>query len=220
MKICVIGKRVRATLFLSILIAPFVFATSASAASVSYTLDQSNSLPDGVDYVQVTIADSDTVEGDIEFLVELISEALPMPGDNFGIQSFYLNVDESIDISAGTISIDTSGWRVNNDRNAGGAFGKYDVALKGTGNSRVESLTFSIGGIDADTIHSYAVGSNLNPSSGEFFAAHVAGFSSDAYGVSSGKFAGSAPIPLPASAWLFLSSLGVLGWGWRRKTIR
>lgn len=211
MKICVIGKRVRATLFSSILIAPFVFTTSATAASVSYLLDQSNALPDGVDYAQVTISDSDTVEGDIEFLVELISEALPAPGDNFGMQSFYLNVDESVDVSAGTISIGTSGWSVNDDRNAGGAFGKYDVALKGKGNSRVDTLTFSISGIDDDTIYSYAIGSSLNPSSGEFFAAHIAGFWSDPYGVSSGKFAGSSPIPVPAAAWLFLSALGVLG---------
>ena len=217
MKICVIGKRVRATLILNILIAPFLFATSATAASVSYVLDQSNALPDGVDYLQVTISDSDVVAGDIDFMVELISDALPMPGNNFGMQSFYLNVEDGIHVAADNISIDASGWSVNDDRNAGGSFGKYDIALKGKGNSRVEVLMFSIGGIDDDTINSYAVGSSLNPSSGEFFAAHVAGFSYDPYGVGSGKFAGSAPIPVPPAAFLFASALGALGWR-RRKT--
>jgi len=217
MKICVIGKRVRAALILNILIAPFLFATSAAAASVSYVLDQSNALPDGVEYLQVTISDSDVVEGDIDFMVELISDALPMPGDNFGMQSFYLNVEAGVFVSAANISIDSGGWSVNDDRNAGGAFGKYDVALKGKGNSRVEILTFSIGGIDDDTIYSYALGSSLNPSSGEYFAAHVAGFSYDPYGVSSGKFAGSSPIPVPPAALLFASALGALGWR-KRKT--
>lgn len=218
MKTCVIVKRVRATLILSILIAPFVFVTSATAASVSYLLDQSNALPDGVDYLQVTISDSDIVEGDIDFLVEVISDALPEPGDNFGMQSFYLNAEDGIYVSAGNITIDTSGWSVNDDRNAGGSFGKYDVALKGKGNSRVEALTFSIGGIDDDTIFSYAVGSALNPSSGEYFAAHVAGFSYDPYGVGSGKFAGSSLIPVPPAALLFLSALGALGWRKRKTT--
>jgi len=217
MKTCVIGKRVRATLILSILIAPFLFVTSATAASVSYLLDQSNALPDGVDYLQVTISDSRTVEGDIEFLVEVVSDALPTPGDNFGMQSFYLNAADGINVLADNISIDTSDWSVNDDRNAGGSFGKYDVALKGKGDSRVDTLMFSIGGIDDDTIFSYAIGSALNPSSGEYFAAHVAGFSYDPYGVGSAKFAGSSLIPIPPAALLFLSALGALGWR-RRST--
>jgi len=212
MEICVIGKRTRVTLLSIITTAVCLIAVPASAASVSYLLDQSNALPDDIDYAQVTISDSDTNEGDIDFTVELIVNALPEAGGNFGLQSFYLNAEEGVEISADNISIATSGWKINDDRNAGGAFGKFDLALAGTGNSRVEVLMFSISGIDNDTIYSYAVGSTLNPSSGEFFAAHIAGFSSDPYGASSGKFAGSSPVPVPPAAVLLLSALGALGW--------
>jgi hypothetical protein len=215
MKICVIGKRVRATL---ISIIAILFAANASAATVTYSLDQSNALPDGIDYAWVTISDSGTVAGDIDFVVELNPDALPLPGDNFGLQSFYMNVDEGIDLSEENISISTGGWSVASDRNAGGGFGKFELALKGKGNSRVEVLMFSISGIDGDTIHSYAVSSPLNPASGEFFAAHIAGFSSDPYGVTSAKFAGSSTsaIPVPAAALLFASALTALGWHRRR----
>ncbi len=217
MRFCVIGKRVRATLFSTIFMALFAFATSASAASVAFFLDQSNALPDDVNYAQVTISDSDTTDGDIEFIVELLVDTLPLPGSNFGIQSFYLNTEDGIDVTADNIMIDVAGWRVSNDRNAGGSFGKYDIALSGGGNSRVEVLTFSITGIDDDTILSYALSSNLTPSSGEFFAAHIAGFSDEPYGVSSAKFAGSAPVPIPPAALLFGSALAGLGWLRRRR---
>ena len=41
------------------------------AASVSYVLDQSGALPDGNDYVKVTIADG--LDGAIDFTVEVLS---------------------------------------------------------------------------------------------------------------------------------------------------
>ena len=214
MKQCVIGQTVRASLLLGI-IATFISAP-ATAASVAYILDQSNALPDGVDYVQVTISDSEITEGDIDFVVEVLAESLPEAGSNFGLQSFYLNADEGIVVTGDNVLIDTSGWKVNNDRNAGGSFGKYEIALKGTGNSRTETLEFSISGIDDDTIHSYAIGSSLNPSSGEFFAAHIAGFSGDPHEVTSAKFAGSALVPLPPALFLFASALGLIGWRRRR----
>lgn len=211
MKKCVIGMSARAALAATALFVAAGFATPAVAASVTYVLDLSNALPDGIDYAQVTISDSEINEGDIDFVVELIPDSLPAPSSNFGLQSFYFNVADDISVSADNISIGTSGWSVVNDRNAGGGFGKFDLALKGKGNSRTTELSFSISGVEGDTIDSYALGSMLNPSSGEFFAAHIAGFSSEPYNASSAKFAGSSVVPVPAAAWLFMSALGLLG---------
>jgi len=294
MKTCVIGKRVRATLFLSMLFAPFLFATSATAASVSYLLDQSNALPDGVDYLRVTISDSEVVAGNIDFKVEVVSSSFPAPDKNFGIQSFYFNADDELDVSKRNVVVDACGWGVDTRRNAGGGFGNFDFALTSNGNNssghrrgggddydsdagdhqwaigkfkkeqgklpgsfleakgplgfamfdsswsphgdddwddhgdcngggnkppcdkRLEVLMFSISGVEGDTIYSYALGSTLRSSSGEYFAAHVAGFSDDPYGVSSGKFAGSTLVPVPPAALLFMSALAALGWRKRR----
>ena len=210
---CVIGKRARAALVSIIMVATTLFTTLGHAASVSYVLDQSNALPDGIEYLQVTISDSESAAGDIDIVVEVIHESLPEPGSNFGMQSFFFNADNSLEIAADNIQTGDSDWNVRENRNAGGAFGKFDFGLSGQGNSRVETLTVSISGVDGDTIDSYAIGSALNPSSGEFFAAHFAGFTTDAFGVSSAKIGGStafAPVPVPPAALLFGSALVLL----------
>ena len=187
-----------------------LFTSVAQAASISYFLDQSNDLVDGTNYLQVTISDSETVIGDIDFSVNVLSEAFSVSsGANFGLQEFSFNFDDSIAVSATDITnINPSTWMVSENQNAGGGFFKFDLQLDGTGSSRTELLSFSITGVDGDFITSYATGSTLNPSSGEFFAAHVAGFDLT-NGVTSAQFAGSSlvPVPLPAALWLFGSGL-------------
>lgn len=210
MSASVIGGRAAARVCSFLLV--FLFS-SAQAASITYVLDQSNDLPDGVDYLSVTVADSITQAGAIDFTVDVIAASLPEPGPNFGIQSFYFNVDDGLAVAPSNIvNIDPDAWSVGENRNAGGGFGKFDFFVKGSGNNRTDSLSFTIDGVDGDTVASYAFGSSLLPNSGQFFAAHVAGFSGDPYGVTSAKFAGltATVIPLPAAFWLFLSALGLL----------
>ena len=86
---------------------------------------------------------------------------------------------------------------------SGGGFGKFEFKLSGTGSSRTELLNFSITGVTGDTIHSYAMLSNLNPAFSEFFAAHIAGFDIT-NGETSAHFAGSTPL------FLFLQKPGYL----------
>jgi len=195
---------------LIISITMLLFVSTVQAASISYFLDQSNVLIDGPNYVQVTISDSTTVIGDIDFSVDVLSEAFSVsPGANFGLQEFSFNFDDSIVVNASDITnINPSTWMVTENQNAGGGFFKFDLQLDGTGSSRTELLSFSISGVDGDLISSYATGSSLNPSSSEFFAAHVAGFDLTE-GVTSAQFAGSSlvPVPLPAALWLFGSGL-------------
>jgi hypothetical protein len=185
-------------------------ATHATAATISYFLDQSNELPDGINYAQVTISDSDTVIGDIDFSVEVLTSAFSISGSNFGMQSFSFNYDPSLSIDASNIiTINPLAWSISEGANAGGGFGKYGFQLSGNGSTRTELLSFSITGVEGDTIDSYALDSSLKPAATEFFAAHIAGFDST-YGVTSAKFAGSIPeVPVPAAVWLFGS--GIIG---------
>jgi hypothetical protein len=190
-------------------------AGSANAASMSYFLDQSSDLVNGVNYAKVTI--SDGVDGDIDFTVEVFVDAFPTPlGDPFGMQTFSFNYDAALDLSAGNIvDINPDSWTIVDNKNAGGGFGKFEFQAKGDGSSRTELLTFTISGVVGDTIASYALGKEGGD--GEFFAAHIAGYDDGVSGNSSGHFAGSTAVPIPAAAWLFGSGLLMLGGLMRRK---
>lgn len=184
---------------------------SVNAATVSYYIDQSNDLPDNVNYAKVTI--SDGLGGNIDFTVDVILSAFSVSsGANFGMQNFSFNYNNSLTVTSTNITdIDPASWTISQDANAGGGFGKFEFQLDGTGSSRTETLTFSINGVTGDTINDYAIGSTLNPSSGEFFAAHIAGFD-ETNGVTSAQFAGSTLVPVPAAVWLFGTGLiGLVG---------
>lgn len=187
---------------------PLIFAaTQTSAASISYYLDQSNDLPDGINYAQVTI--SDGIGGNIDFSVDVLENAFSVSsGANFGMQAFSFNYDLSLSVSSANIQdIDPSSWTISQTANAGGGFGKFEFELSGNGSSRTSLLSFSINGVNGDTVNDYAIGSTLNPGSGEFFAAHIAGFDTT-NDVSSAQFAGSTVVvPVPAALWLFGSGL-------------
>ena len=89
--------------------------------------------------------------------------------------------------------------------------------MMSAGSSRTSLLSFSIRDVVGDAINSYAIGSALNPSSGESFVAHIGGFD-ETYGVTSAQFSGStAVVPVPAALWLFGSGLLGLGAVSRRK---
>jgi hypothetical protein len=196
-----------------------VFAGSqVNADTISFYLDQSNDLLDGVNYAQVTISDSIDTAGDIDFVIELLDPAFTVSGSNFGMQDFSFNYDDALTIDEfNIINLSSSDWKVSQGKNAGGGFGKYDIQLSGTGKSRTEELSFTISGVDGDTINSYAMGSLLNPAADEFFATHIAGFDY-VDGVTSAKFAGSSVVPVPASVWLFGSGLlGLAGLARRKK---
>ena len=183
---------------------------SAQASSVSYYLDKSNDLADGTNYAKVTITENGA---DIDFSVEVLTAAFPTPLSNFGMQNFYFNYDNALTVSSSNLhDVDPSSWEVKEDKNAGGGFGKFEFEWKGSGSDRTELLTFSIVGVTGDTASSYAIGADwLGGGSDEFFAAKIAGYT-DTDGSTSGKFAGSTLVPVPAAAWLFASALGWLGW--------
>jgi hypothetical protein len=194
-------------------------AGTANAASVTYHLDQSNILADGIAYLKVTISDSMVNTGDIDFKVETTSAFTA--GTNFGVQAFGFN--PSVAITSANIYNLNSKWKVGSG-NLGG-FGSFAVAEDGTGSSRQSPLTFSVH-FAGDSINSYANSSTGSAGSwvGDgkpYFAAHVAGFTSNVYDssgmVTSDWFAGNTTalpshVPVPTAAWLLASGLiGLVG---------
>jgi hypothetical protein len=194
----------------------------ASAASMSYDLTLSNDLADGFTYATVTIDDEGSAN-DVNFTVTVNAAAFPGPlalPDNFGMQTFSFNYDSALDLPLGNIDnsnivdVDPGSWEIKNDKNAGGDFGKFDFQATGKGNSRTQVLTFSISGVEDDTISSYAIG--YTPESEAYFASHIAGYGDSVSGNTSGKFASA--VPVPAAVWLFGSALGMHGWMRRRSS--
>lgn len=199
------NKNIKKWRMLTIIFLLGIVSSQAQAASVSYFLDQSNitSLPDGANYLKVTISDSVTVSGNIDFKVETLSPLVSISTGGFGIDQFGFNTNLTITNSNFVLP---TNWSFIGVGNMDG-FGKFELRTDTNGSAqRLATLDFSITGIAGDVISDYVMLSSGNAGQGnEFFAAHVAGF--NANGATSAFFAGSTPVPLPATAWLLGSGL-------------
>ena len=178
------------------------FLAPSHAATVTYMVNQSNSLADGVDYLAVTLTEAD---GRLDIWVEPQAALTGIAGGNFGIQTFALQLADGVKLSRDAFDLPDDWW-VQFDKNMS-EFGRFDVRLRGAGRSRMDPLHFSIAGLGID---------DIDPS----FASHTAGFDQP---VSSAFFAGDtlvppALVPVPAAFWLFGSGLiGLAGMARRRR---
>lgn len=200
-------------ILISLTLMASIYMFPAGAASVSYFLDQSNTLPDSINYLQVTIDDEGSA-GAINFTVETLSAFTE--GENFGIQAFGFN---GLSLTADNIAGLEDGWGFRSDKNLS-EFGGFTNYVSGKGSNRLDPLTFSITEMSFDDIMSYvelSTGKNKNLS---FFSAHVAGFTTSKQCLTSAWFGGStpSPVPVPAAVWLFGSGLiGLIGVARRKR---
>ena len=75
--------------------------SSAHAASLTYTLDQSNTLPDGIEYATVTLSDGADAgnAANVDFLIEITTSEFTPVGSNFGMDKFYFNFNSALNLS-------------------------------------------------------------------------------------------------------------------------
>jgi hypothetical protein len=198
-----------------------VSVAPAHAMSVSYYLDQSNDLADGTNYLMVTISDSTTVSGQIDFKVETLAALNGIAGTNFGIQDFAFNVTLStLPPDTALINLPT-GWsgNVNPPLNAADGFGKFEFEVSNGGSNRLSVLTFSVDAA-GDSIYSYYENSTGTAAQGNGpFAAHVAGFTpqSCTSGTCTSAWFGAAPVP-EADTWaMMMAGLGLVGLRLRKR---
>ncbi len=181
------GRFLQYGFFVSVLI---LAAAPARAASVSFFLDQSNKLPDGVNYLSVSLMDNDT--GGVNILVKTLDPLNSIREDHFGIQKFAFNFAGK---TTGKITGLPDSWRVKENRPMED-FGMFDVRLQGKGEARIDTLSFTVNDVGLR---------NFEP----LFAAQATGFN-DKHRSTSAYFTGSmstTPVPIPAAVWLFGSGL-------------
>lgn len=195
-------------------------AASASAASVSYFLDQSNDLPDGTDYLKVTI--SDGTAGLIDFTVETLSPLNGIAGPNFGIEVFGFNTTLATLPGDSALMNLPTGWTGNvaPPLNVDDGFGQFEFEVSGTGSARQTTLGFSVD-VAGDTILDYYELSGGVAGEGNMqFAALVGGYDTQSCTTgpcTSAWFAGGPPVPEAETYAMMLAGLGLVGFAARRR---
>jgi len=185
-------------------------ALPAGAASVTYTLDRAVGMDEGTALVEVILTENGA--GGVDFAVALLggSEALP---DGAGIREFAFNIAPGSTVWWKDVTALDDGWKATpREKNA---FGLFDVRVKAKGPSAPDSLAFTVAPRDGGTL---SIADLTSLSIGPASAGH-AYFSAKLWGM--GDMPGGRPtlaavtdaavVPIPATAWLLASALGMAG---------
>ena len=155
----------------SLFLCLMTMAASSHAATVSFFLNESNRLSDGVDYLSVHLTENPA--GGVDVLARTLDPLNNLRSYDFGIQKFAFSFDDG---TMGDVTGLPDGWKVKSDRRMKG-FGKFDTGLLGNAGARTDILSFTINGVGIDDFES-------------FFAVKVAGLDNN-FGPSNAFFGGS-----------------------------
>ena len=177
-------------------------AVPCQAASISFYLNQSNHLPDDVNYLSVTLTENLT--GGVDIRTKTLDPLNRSGKDHLGIQQFAFSFTGN---TTGKITGLPDSWRVKENRPLED-LGIFDVLLKSKANTRVDTLNFTVNDVDLRNFES-------------LFAAQAAGFKGK-HRANSASFTGSiptTPVPIPPAVWLLSSGLlGLVGVARRRRS--
>ena len=190
----------------TLLVASMALAATAAEAR-TYYLSESNTLADGVNYVQVDVNES---AGSLNFAVQSIF-------GGWGLDKFFFNLTPSS--FPATISNLSSGWGTvtNGAPYNVSEFGLFTNQQNTDRGASLLNLSFTVSAPSALSLNNLVANSE-----GWIFAAHQkCGRGNTCQGigeVTSHHVAGPSTVPLPAAAWLFGSALiGFMGWSSRRR---
>lgn len=223
---------------LIVLLASFLLLAHGGEAQAgyivqSYTLNQSNVLPDGPNYGTVQLQAYDGIgpgggglsAGQVVFTVTINPAAYGSIGTNFGMDKFAFNSDLTLQSSNSSHSNYLSGpagWSASFGNQNISGFGKFDVELDGGGNHRLIQAVFTVSNLGTNaTPGHFLFGSTKQngktPEQGSvYFAAHVADFNDGkshfiGSGEGNGGGGGGGTLQTPEPATMALTLIGFAG---------
>jgi hypothetical protein len=203
-----------------------LLVAAAPVQAASYFLDRADELADGINYLQVTVTDG--ADGAIDFTVTPLQALLDLADDDFEIRRFTFNVLGDVELDRNNFVGLPDSWKGAGTRRMDG-FGRFEYAVEGTGPVHITSLAFSIVGIDGDTPETYVdLSRDPGKEGAALFAARIRGLLEEgpcndkgkcgSHRINNAIIGGGSEVPLPATAWMFLTGLaGALIRARRRK---
>jgi hypothetical protein len=177
----------------SLLLACGVFglaATPAAADPISFSLDQSNTLANGVVYGTVKVQ-AFTNLGEVQLTYTADPSVYRSVGKNFGFHTIGFNTDLSLHASQFTLP---AGWKLGRNANLS-EFGEFSWKAT-TAHDEAPSITVQIDGLGNNaTVAHFTLPSHGRDS--VFFTGHIMDFSSKRCGVTSQWVGGSSDPPAP-----------------------
>ena len=184
------------------------WCASASSATVTYVMNQSNRIADDVAYLDVQLTEG--ASGAVDVTVRALPALMDLANGKFGIQKFALNLQPGIDADDLVVAGLPDGWKVKRNGQFDG-FGTFDLYVQGSGSTRVPELAFSITSAGQSLLNLVSPSTTGSRDVAALFVAKVHGLRGLEAG-SQASFAAmpASVVPIPAAGWLLGAALGSL----------